>query len=245
MSPLEPSPNNDIIALHGEALLQQINDVSNKLSRRTLLTMALGGLRARLMRSTVTLLSIVLAIAFLCYTGLANKLVFLLASATQQIGNPDMAQIERLLRSNGVNARLIVSEGNPMDNWLIIMALLTCAVGIANAMLMSVTERIREIGTMKCLGAVDAMVVKLFLIESGLLGVIGSLGGIVLGLLVAMLAAGLGYGRLGMVYFPWLTGISVAAWSLCAGLVLAVGGAVYPAFVAARMKPVDALRVDE
>ena len=57
------------------------------------------------------------------------------------------------------------------------MSLLVCFVGITNSMLMSVTERYKEIGTLKCLGALDNFIVKLFLIESGLLGFFGSLGG--------------------------------------------------------------------
>ena len=47
-------------------------------------------------------------------------------------------------------------------------------VGIINAMLMSVTERIREIGTMKCLGALDAFILKIYFIEAALQGLIGT-----------------------------------------------------------------------
>lgn len=155
------------------------------------------------------------------------------------------AEIEDLLRSNRINAQEMLSEGNPIDNWLILMALLTCAVGIANAMLMSVSERIREIGTMKCLGAIDSLVVKLFLIESGLMGLFGSVLGICLGILVALLGGWLQFDRYGVGYFPWGQGWTVIGWSVLAGLVLAVAGAVGPAIMAARMRPVDALRVDE
>lgn len=155
------------------------------------------------------------------------------------------AEIEDLLRSNRINAQEMLSEGNPIDSWLILMALLTCAVGIANAMLMSVSERIREIGTMKCLGAIDSLVVKLFLIESGLMGLFGSVLGIFLGILVALLGGWLQFDHYGVGYFPWGQGSTVIGWSVLAGLVLAVAGAVGPAIMAARMRPVDALRVDE
>ena len=47
------------------------------------------------------------------------------------------------------------------------MSLLVCTVGITNSMLMAVTERFKEIGTMKCLGALDSFVVVLFMLESG------------------------------------------------------------------------------
>ena len=62
------------------------------------------------------------------------------------------------------------------------MALLVCFVGIMNSMLMSVTERFKEIGTMKCLGALDRFIVTLFFIEAGLMGLIASAAGLVSGL---------------------------------------------------------------
>merc|ERR1712098_155893 len=67
------------------------------------------------------------------------------------------------------------------DKWLIIMSLIVCVVGITNSMLMSVTERFREIGTMKCLGALDHFVVILFLLESGFQGFAGALVGALIG----------------------------------------------------------------
>ena len=238
-------------ALHGDELLQVIRGGASNLPRGTLLAMALGGLRVRMMRSVVTLLSIVLAIAFLSYTGVNNKLVYRLAQvAMAQDVTDDAAvraaeDIQRLFRANGIDANARLAEGNPMDTWLIIMAMLTCAVGITNAMLMSVTERFREIGTMKCLGAQDRLVVRLFLIESGLLGLVGAVAGIVLGLLVGLAAGWLQFGSYGLTYFPWAGSAGVIGWSVLAGVAMAVVGAVYPALVASRMKPVDALRVDE
>ena len=157
----------------------------------------------------------------------------------------DARSLDSLLRRQGVNPRKQVEQGNPMDTWLIIMALVTCTVGIANAMLMSVTERFREIGTMKCLGAQDGLVVKLFLLESSFLGITGAAIGIVVGMLVGVLAAVLQFRSFGLTYFPLAESWRVILWSVVGGILLAVIGAVYPAFAASRMKPVDALRVDE
>jgi putative ABC transport system permease protein len=70
------------------------------------------------------------------------------------------------------------------QQWLAIMALLVCFVGIMNSMLMSVTERFKEIGTMKCLGALDSFIVKLFFIEATLMGVIASALGWLMGWLI-------------------------------------------------------------
>lgn len=63
------------------------------------------------------------------------------------------------------------------QTWLAVMALLVCFVGIMNSMLMSVTERFKEIGTMKCLGALDSFIVKLFFIEASLMGILASVTG--------------------------------------------------------------------
>ena len=67
--------------------------------------------------------------------------------------------------------------------WLVSIGLLVAVIGITNAMLMSVTERFREIGTMKCLGALDRFIVEILLFESAFLGLIGSCIGCVVGTL--------------------------------------------------------------
>jgi cell division protein FtsX len=152
--------------------------------------------------------------------------------------------LRRLLRRNGVSVEATLA-GNPLDTWLIVMALLTCAVGIANAMLMSVTERIREIGTMKCLGAQDGLVIRLFLLESALLGIVGGAVGVVVGVVVALLAGTLQFGGTALTQFPFVAGWRIPILSLLCGMALSVCGALYPAITASRMRPVDALRVDE
>jgi ABC-type antimicrobial peptide transport system permease subunit len=156
-----------------------------------------------------------------------------------------LVDLQSLMRAAGVS--LIVTENAArMEVWLIVMALLTCAVGIANAMLMSVTERFREIGTMKCLGAQDNLVVKLFLLESAFLGIIGAIMGIILGVGVALGAALAQFKGFGLSEFPGASQcLIVILLSLAGGMFLSVGGAVYPAYSASRMRPVDALRVDE
>lgn len=154
------------------------------------------------------------------------------------------ADLRTLLRQAGVNISQTL-VGNPMDKWLITMAMLTCAIGIANAMLMSVTERFREIGTMKCLGAQDSLVIKLFLLESALLGGVGAVAGMVLGVIVAVVGAYLQYRSHGLEHFPVLGGWKVLLLAMAGGVILTVVGAAGPAWSASRMRPVDALRVDE
>jgi ABC-type antimicrobial peptide transport system permease subunit len=70
--------------------------------------------------------------------------------------------------------------------WLVMMSGLVTLVGIVNAMLMAVTERFREIGTMKCLGALNSFVVALFFIEAMVMGTLSSFAGWLLGFSVAI-----------------------------------------------------------
>jgi ABC-type antimicrobial peptide transport system permease subunit len=128
--------------------------------------------------------------------------------------------------------------------WLAIMALLVCTIGITNSMLMSVTERFREIGTMKCLGALDMFVVELFLFESGFLGIISSAIGSIIGLLAILLFAvvGKGAGILGQVAV--LDILKVLFSGIGVGCLVTVIAAIAPAVRAAQMPPAAALRTE-
>ncbi len=133
------------------------------------------------------------------------------------------------------------------DLWLVILSLCVAVVGIVNSMLMSVTERFREIGTMKCLGALDSFVIKLFLLESTFVGALGTLIGVVIGLLLTLISSLLSYWVLRGLLFaalPWTEVLKGMGWAFVAGTLLSVLGAIYPAIVAARMEPVAALRSD-
>ena len=129
--------------------------------------------------------------------------------------------------------------------WLTIVSLLVAAIGISNALLMSVTERYREIGTMKCLGALDSFIIRIILLESSFLGLTGAIIGVGLGTLFAVLG------------YAGTYGFDVAAGAIDSRYVLMTGGlclllgwgiavvaAIYPSHVAARMVPADALRTE-
>ncbi|MCF7853975.1 MAG: hypothetical protein K9N51_04185 [Candidatus Pacebacteria bacterium] len=129
--------------------------------------------------------------------------------------------------------------------WIVGISLLITVGGITNAMLMSVTERFREIATMKCLGALSSFVVKLFLIESSLMGFWGSLFGVVIGIFFPLIAYSYSYGIVAVftgVSFPILLTAGVAC--IIIGIILSVVAGIYPARVAARMIPADALASD-
>jgi len=128
--------------------------------------------------------------------------------------------------------------------WLVIMSLLVCLVGITNAMLMSVTERYKEIGTMKCLGAYDIFIVELFFIESALVGFIASIIGWLLGVSAVVLVKLFGEG---FKVFGWISSGEVFLYlllSIVIGTLLSVIATIIPAQVAARMPAAAALRVE-
>lgn len=128
--------------------------------------------------------------------------------------------------------------------WLIIISFVVCVVGVANAMLMSVTERFREIATMKCLGALDSVIMVMFVMESSLQGLAGGLVGVVLGLLLGIMRSLWGFGTLALVNLPGVILLGSAGACLVAGVVLAAAAAVYPAWVAARLAPMEAMRIE-
>jgi putative ABC transport system permease protein len=123
------------------------------------------------------------------------------------------------------------------------IALFVGGVGIMNIMLVAVTERTREIGLRKALGATDGDILSQFLIEAVLLTVFGGAIGILLGASLAFVVAVIlsqGWGIAWQFIFPWsgaFMGFSVSA---VIGLVF--GG--YPASQASKKSPIEALRYE-
>jgi len=129
--------------------------------------------------------------------------------------------------------------------WIIIISLGVTVIGISNAMLMSVTERFREIGTMKCLGALSGFIRRIFLIESSLMGAVGGFAGTILGALFSMVAFAFTYGG-GLVLSSMNWGLlaTYAVASMIAAVILSIIAAIYPASFASRMVPATALRTN-
>lgn len=129
-------------------------------------------------------------------------------------------------------------------SWLILVSLIVCTVGIANAMLMAVTERFREIATLKCLGALDGFIMLLFVLEACLLGLVGGLGGAAGGVLLATLRMWFSYGPLLRGALPLSELLAAMLFSALAGVLLAAVAAVYPSMKAARLAPMEAMRIE-
>ncbi len=118
-----------------------------------------------------------------------------------------------------------------------IITLLGAAVSLMNIMLVSVTERTREIGLRKALGATAKQIKNQFLIEAVVICQIGGAGGILLGLIIGnLVGVALGAGFVA----PW-------EWMLLAVVVcilVGLGAGLYPASRASRLDPIEALRFD-
>ena len=126
---------------------------------------------------------------------------------------------------------------------VVAIALVVGGVGVMNIMLVSVTERTREIGLRKALGATNKDVLRQFLLEAVILTGIGGLIGIVLGVLFAFLTSLIltTYAEL-----PWAFSFSVPAAVLSLGVSAFVGlvFGIYPARQASRKSPIEALRYE-
>lgn len=142
--------------------------------------------------------------------------------------------------------RMLGTQMEPRDRWLGILAAMVCFVGICNAMLMSVHERIREIGTMKCLGALESFIIKLYFLESAFIGMAGTFCGILLGFLLSLSRAFVAFGFGSVIdYFDFGGAMLSALFTLLIGSLLSVLAAVFPAYRAAKYDPVVAMRVEE
>lgn len=136
----------------------------------------------------------------------------------------------------------ILTAATSVDNTMTVMlagiaviSLLVGGIGVMNIMLVSVNERIREIGLRKALGARPRYIRRQFLVEAAVLGLLGGL-------------LGVGLGAAGAVILPKVTdsrvilstSASVAAIAVAIGVGIVFG--VYPASRASRLAPIDALR---
>ena len=212
-----------------------MTDQKEKIGKQVILPLSkaveisVKSIKVRLGRSVITASGIVLAIAFLMS-------IFVSGSINKALLEKGSAEVRIQLQN------LSGEEEQVKQVWLVVLSLMVCVVGIANAMLMSVTERYKEIGTMKCLGALDRFIIKLFLLESGFMGLFGSIAGALLGGFLMTIVSTINYGTEVITKFPITGFLYYFVIAVILGTVLAVIGAIYPAYTAARMVPADAMR---
>jgi len=124
------------------------------------------------------------------------------------------------------------------------ISLIVGGIGIANTMYTSVLERTREIGVMKSIGAKNSDVLLIFLIESGLLGLVGGIIGVLLGAAIAKMVEYIAINYIGTTLLAAAIPLSLVfgclAFAFFAGIIF--GG--WPAWNASKIKPTDALRYE-
>ena len=135
---------------------------------------------------------------------------------------------------------------DPVDqqSWrlMMILSLLVSGAGVLNTMLMSVTQRYREIGTMKCLGALDSFILYSVLLEAAILGLLGAIAGALVGLVISILLALADHGK-DVFAAMEMEGIGGKfGFVFLVGMALTTLGALFPAFIASKMPPMDAMR---
>jgi len=201
---------------------------------------SLKSIKVRFFRSAITTLSLVLAVSFLSFVGVSNDV----ANGMLATQDPELRQV--LIQSGyDLESKDTTVGSSPKQRWLVILSLLVCVVGIVNAQLMAVTERFREIGTMKCLGALDRFVLRLFMLEAGIQGLAGAGIGALVGAVFSLLNGWLRFGTAALTTLSWADLAGSVGIAMVVGCLLSLLGVLYPALVAARMQPVEAMRVEQ
>jgi putative ABC transport system permease protein len=116
------------------------------------------------------------------------------------------------------------------------IALIVGAIVIMNIMLVSVTERTKEIGVRKSLGARKNDILKQFLVEAITLAAIGGAIGVLLAWIIGMVMTSL--------FFPTYLSVAAIIFTICVSGIVGILAGVFPAWKAARLDPIEALRAD-
>lgn len=124
------------------------------------------------------------------------------------------------------------------------ISLLVGGIGIMNTMYTSVVERTKEIGLMKAIGARNSDITMLFLFESGLLGLLGGLVGVLLGIGLSKIAEAVAQRALGSTEFMASISPELIVGALAFGFLIGTISGVLPARQAASLKPAVALRYE-
>lgn len=186
---------------------------------------ALQGIRLRLGRMVLVLMGVMVAIAFTNVLWTTDDLYRRLP--------------EDLIAQDQGMARIPVFQ----KLWVAV-ALLICTAGIFNAVVMSVTERIKEIGTLKCLGSRNIHVVEIFLFESLLLGLLGGVLGGALGYGVALLnfVATIGARHLSG-ELAWVAAFNILK-CIALSMTLSTLASIVPVLMATKVEPAAAMRYE-
>lgn len=181
-------------------------------------SMSLHQIRKRFQRSMILVASIALGIAFMTHLTMTN-LIF-----------------NAYMKETGTTIEAY-------QFWLLVLAFLVCSVGLINSYLIAVYERYTEIGIMKCLGALNQHILKLFIIEALLFGLFGGIVGFILGTITATTSSLIQLGLDVLQKLPIIDMFMNFSLIMVLSVTLTVISAIFPALRAAKLKPVEALRV--
>ena len=170
-------------------------------------------------------------------TGIENKIR---KDRKEKLGEEDFKVQTPLQSLSAVNT--ILDVVNVIVIGIAAISLLIGGIGIANTMYTSVLERTKEIGTMKAIGAKNSDIMKIFMLESGIFGLVGGTLGAMFGLFLSWIVS---YGA-NSTFNQNILAFSVS-WPLLIGAVLfssfiGIIAGLIPSYSASKMKPVDALR---
>jgi putative ABC transport system permease protein len=179
--------------------------------------------------------------------------IYLEAASQSTMGAADAEATDELLALHGItdpaDADFTITSQTTIDNTLTsadktltillggiaAISLLVGGIGVMNIMLVSVTERVKEIGLRKALGATPRIILRQFLVEASTLGLVGGIAGAALGILGAIIIPN-------FVSNTITISASAAVGSIVVAIGIGVVAGVYPAFRAARLAPIEALR---
>jgi ABC-type antimicrobial peptide transport system permease subunit len=180
-----------------------------------------SNIRRRFFRSMITALGIILGIAFMAAL-VTNSLILGWLQAEASV--------------------------EAYQFWLVGISLVVCFGGITNSMLMAVNERVKEIGVYKCIGGLDSHIVRLFIVEALLLGVLGgTIGGVIgigMGIVINLNRASLDE-ITGILAENFSTVLILLGICLTIAIVLTVLATFIPARRAANLSPAEALSYEK
>lgn len=198
---------------------------------------AVKSIKSRFFRSLITTMSLILAISFYSYIKTNSHIISGIVFSENNIAIQTLSQEGYEIPAAGERY-----STTPKERWILFLSLLVCVVGIVNTQLMAVADRFREIGTMKCLGALDRFILRLFLIEAFLQGFIGAAIGALTGAGIALFGTLLKFGTMAIASASLNNIFMSIVSSILLGCFLSIIGVLYPALLAAKMQPIEAMR---
>ena len=158
----------------------------------------------------------------------------------QKVGEEDFSVQTAVQSLQSINTILTIL--NIIVGGIAAISLIIGGIGIANTMYTSVLERMKEIGIMKAVGGENSEILKIFIIESGMLGLVGGIVGSIMGIGFAFLVSFIAEYVLGQNLIQVTISYPLIFMAISFSFLIGLISGILPAFQASRLKPVVALR---